>query len=87
MINHTPTPERELCTMDGATHIAAKLRAYWFARGHVINVAIVSDTFQPSLRYAPQYVRTDMINGLPRTHPANRARQTKATLGQTQGEV
>jgi len=75
-IKHKP---RDLCDKAGATHVAMRLRTYWAERGHVVNVTLIDGSFESSLRIAPTYVRTDMINGLPRTHPLNRKSKQSGT--------
>ena len=52
---------------DGAMALKAKIEAYWAERGMNVQLALHNVGFHPAIRAARFDVRSDMINGLPRT--------------------
>lgn len=56
----------ESCDRTGAARIAAKIKAYWLARGHAVRTREVDAGFHPSIRASRFDVRSDMVNGYPR---------------------
>ena len=47
------------------TECAARIRAYWKERGYDVNVRV--ETVK-HLNHVGSYVRSDMVNGLPRSY-------------------
>lgn len=59
--------ESDFCSRDGAHALKAKIEAYWRERGHDVMVALHNVGFHPAIRAARFDVRSDMINGMPRS--------------------
>ncbi|MGD9967363.1 MAG: hypothetical protein AB7T59_12630 [Hyphomonadaceae bacterium] len=59
--------ESDFCSRDGAQALKARIEAYWRARGHTVTVGLHNVGFHPAIRAARFDVRSDMINGMPRT--------------------
>jgi hypothetical protein len=59
--------EADFCSRDGAQALKAKIEAYWRERGHNVMVALHNVGFHPAIRAARYDVRSDMINGMPRS--------------------
>ncbi|MGQ0532239.1 MAG: hypothetical protein ACT4OF_06055 [Caulobacteraceae bacterium] len=59
--------ESDFCSRDGAHALKAKIEAYWRERGHTVMVALHNVGFHPAIRAARFDVRSDMINGMPRS--------------------
>lgn len=59
--------ESDFCSRDGAHALKAKIEAYWRERGHNVMVALHNVGFHPAIRAARFDVRSDMINGMPRS--------------------
>lgn len=59
--------EADFCSRDGAHALKAKIEAYWRDRGHNVMVALHNVGFHPAIRAARFDVRSDMINGMPRS--------------------
>ena len=74
-----PAPEQggrgdppDYCSRDGAAALKDKIEAYWRERGMHVMIALHNVGFHPAIRVARYDVRSDMINGMPRTMPAAR---------------
>ncbi|MBL8558655.1 MAG: hypothetical protein JNM47_08040 [Hyphomonadaceae bacterium] len=63
----------DYCSRDGAMALKEKIEAYWRERGMQVMIALHNVGFHPAIRAARYDVRSDMINGMPRTIPAARA--------------
>jgi len=64
-----PAPgESDFCTRDGATALKAKIEAYWRDRGQHVMISLHHGGFNASIRAARYDVRSDMVNGMPRTN-------------------
>ncbi|MBX3429805.1 MAG: hypothetical protein KF779_09505 [Hyphomonadaceae bacterium] len=59
--------ESDFCSRDGAQSLKAKIEAYWADRGHKVQVMLHNVGFHPAIRAARFDVRSDMVNGMPRT--------------------
>jgi hypothetical protein len=59
--------ESDFCSRDGAQALKAKIEAYWRERGHNVMIALHNVGFHPAIRAARFDVRSDMINGMPRS--------------------
>jgi hypothetical protein len=59
--------ESDFCSRDGAHALKAKIEAYWRERGHTVMVALHNVGFHPAIRAARYDVRSDMVNGMPRS--------------------
>lgn len=67
--------ESDYCSRDGAMALKEKIEAYWRERGQDVMIALHNVGFHPAIRAARYDVRSDMVNGMPRTaqktkHPA-----------------
>ena len=62
----------EICftTRDGAAVLKQRIEDYWSARGLRVQVVLVGAGFTQVLRGARFDLRSDMINGQPRTQSA-----------------
>jgi hypothetical protein len=56
---------------EGATALKSKIEAYWAERGMTVMLALHNVGFHPAIRAARYDVRSDMVNGLPRTAVKN----------------
>lgn len=59
--------ECDFCSRDGAQRLKTKIEAYWAERGHKVQVMLLNVGFHPAIRASRFDVRSDMINGRPRT--------------------
>lgn len=59
--------ESDFCSRDGAHALKQKIEAYWSERGHNVQVMLHNVGFHPAIRAARFDVRSDMVNGMPRT--------------------
>lgn len=59
--------EPDFCSREGALALKAKIEAYWRERGQNVMIALHNVGFHPAIRAARYDVRSDMINGMPRT--------------------
>lgn len=64
--------ESGFCSRDGAYALKAKIEAYWRERGHTVMVALHNVGFHPAIRAARYDVRSDMVNGMPRSAGARK---------------
>lgn len=65
--------EFDFCSRDGAIALKAKIEAYWRERGQHVMIALQNVGFHPAIRAARYDVRSDMVNGMPRTPGAKAA--------------
>jgi hypothetical protein len=66
----TLTPARgesDYCSRDGAMALKAKIESYWRERGQEVDIALHNVGFHPAIRAARYDVRSDMVNGMPRS--------------------
>ncbi len=59
--------ESDFCSRDGAQSLKAKIEAYWAERGHKVQIMLHNVGFHPAIRAARFDVRSDMVNGMPRS--------------------
>jgi hypothetical protein len=69
---HTRWSGEDWLSPSGAGQLVEFVREYWRSRGHDVRVWVESPKFKS--RDAFVAVRSDMIDGLPRTHPKNRGK-------------
>lgn len=65
--------EYDFCSRDGALALKAKIEAYWRERGQHVMIALQNVGFHPAIRAARFDVRSDMVNGMPRTTGARKS--------------
>ena len=61
----TEKPVDDLCSPSGADALAAKIQAYWAARGHEIDVNTIKAGFNAKMRSTRVDVRSSLVNGRP----------------------
>jgi hypothetical protein len=61
----------DYCSREGAVALKAKIEAYWAERGQNVMIALHNVGFHPAIRAARYDVRSDMVNGMPRTRGAS----------------
>src|SRR5262245_20333328 len=59
--------ERDYCSREGAVALKEKIEGYWRDRGQNVMIALHNVGFHPAIRAARFDVRSDMVNGMPRT--------------------
>lgn len=59
--------EADFCSRDGAQALKNKIEAYWAERGQKVQIMLHNVGFHPAIRAARFDVRSDMVNGMPRT--------------------
>jgi hypothetical protein len=64
--------ESDFCSRDGAHLLKAKIEAYWAERGQKVQIMLHNVGFHPAIRAARFDVRSDMINGMPRSASATK---------------
>ena len=57
----------DFCSREGALALKEKIEAYWRERGHHVMVSLQNVGFHPAIRAARYDLRTDMVNGMPRS--------------------
>ena len=70
----------DYCSREGAVALKAKIEAYWRERGQNVMIALHNVGFHPAIRAARYDVRSDMVNGLPRTRGAGATAAPKETF-------
>lgn len=65
-IGRSPTGA-DFCSQEGAQALKAKIEGYWRERGHEVSVMLQNVGFHPAIRAARFDLRSDMINGMPRS--------------------
>lgn len=63
--------ETDYCSREGAAALKAMIEAYWRERGHDVMIVLNNVGFHPAIRAARFDVRSDMVNGRPRTTGAS----------------
>lgn len=58
----------DYCSREGALALKEKIESYWRERGLNVMIALQNVGFHPAIRAARFDVRSDMVNGMPRTH-------------------
>jgi hypothetical protein len=58
---------QDLSTREGATRLKETIEAYWRAQGREVLVSIENMGFHAAIRAARYEVRSDMVDGLPRS--------------------
>ncbi len=69
--------EADFCSRDGAHALKTKIESYWAERGQSVQVMLHNVGFHPAIRAARFDVRSDMINGMPRTAAQKRAKSVE----------
>lgn len=64
--------ERDYCSREGAAALKEKIESYWRDRGQNVLIALHNVGFHPAIRAARFDVRSDMVNGMPRTGAAKK---------------
>lgn len=59
--------ESDYCSRDGAMALKEKIETYWRERGQDVMIALHNVGFHPAIRAARYDVRSDMVNGMPRS--------------------
>ena len=59
--------ETDYCSRDGAVALKAKIESYWRDRGQDVMLSLHNEGFHPAIRAARYDVRSDMVNGMPRS--------------------
>ncbi len=57
----------DYCTRDGADSLRRKIEAYWGERGCDVMVTLHNAGFHAAIRAARYEIRSDLVNGLPRS--------------------
>lgn len=57
----------DYCSREGAVALKAKIENYWRERGQEVMLSLHNVGFHPAIRAARYDVRSDMINGMPRS--------------------
>jgi hypothetical protein len=57
----------DYCSRQGAEALKAKIETYWRERGEDVMIALHNVGFHPAIRAARFDVRSDMLNGMPRS--------------------
>jgi hypothetical protein len=65
--NQHSAGDSDFCSRNGAQILKARIEAYWRERGHTVTVALHNVGFHPAIRAARFDVRSDMVNGMPRS--------------------
>ena len=60
----------DYCSRDGALELKKKIEAYWADRGQDVTVLLHNVGFHPAIRAARFDIRSDLVNGMPRTRKA-----------------
>ena len=64
---------KDWCDEDGAKRLREKINAYWAERGYEVDVDLIEAGFVPAMRSARTDVRSNMVNGMPRSAISPRA--------------
>ena len=59
--------EPDFSTKAGASILASKIADYWCQRGYEVMVQLEEMGFHPALRTVRCEIRSNLVNGLPRT--------------------
>lgn len=60
----------DYCGREGALELKKKIEAYWADRGQDVTVLLHNVGFHPAIRAARFDIRSDLVNGMPRTRKA-----------------
>lgn len=60
-------PQADWTTPTGAATLKQRIEAYWRERGYEVQVMLVDGPFNPALRAARVDVRSELVNGLPKS--------------------
>ena len=60
-------PQQDFTTKEGAKALAARIAEYWRDRGHRVMLQIEDVAFHPAVRAVRYEIRSDLINGMPRS--------------------
>jgi hypothetical protein len=63
----------DYCSREGAQALKDKIEAYWRERGQNVMINLHNVGFHPAIRAARFDVRSDMVNGMPRTSGKKKA--------------
>ncbi len=63
----TPDPEHDYCTRAGALILKERIEAYWRERGKHVQITTHSAGFHMAIRSSRYDLRSDLINGCPRS--------------------
>ena len=64
----------ECCDKDGAMRIARIIVDKWARLGYAVNVKLIQQEYNATARSTRWDIRSDMINGYPKDHPINAAK-------------
>lgn len=56
----------DLCTTEGAQHLARRIQDFWRKRGFEVDIEAHHEGFVSTMRSARTDLRSDMVNGMPR---------------------
>ena len=59
--------DHDFCNADGARRLKQRIEEYWRDRGYTVDVKLVDAGFVAAMRSARTDVRSDMVNGMPRS--------------------
>lgn len=72
LVSHLPMPtfgdHPDYCSERGAQALKEKIEAYWRERGGNVTVRVQQMGFHPAIRAVRYELRSDMVNGAPRTN-------------------
>jgi hypothetical protein len=57
----------DFCTREGALRLKERIESYWKDRGYDVNIELLEAGFMPAMRSARTDVRSNMVNGIPKT--------------------
>jgi hypothetical protein len=60
--------DNDFCTPDGARRLKQRIEDYWRDKGYKVDVKLVEAGFVPAMRSARFDVRSDLVNGFPRSN-------------------
>ena len=61
----------DYCGREGALELKKKIEAYWADRGQDVTVLLHNVGFHPAIRAARFDLRSDLVNGMPRTRKSS----------------
>ncbi len=61
----------DYCGREGALELKKRIEAYWAGRGQDVAVFLHNVGFHPAIRAARFDVRSDLVNGMPRTRKSS----------------
>lgn len=80
--------DNDFCTPDGARRLKQRIEDYWRDKGYKVDVKLVEAGFVPAMRSARFDVRSDLVNGFPRSNAveANTAAAQRREYAGADGE-